>query len=426
MSNVMFDPLYGEIEFSAELNQLIHAPIVQRLRHVRLSNIDSVELTGISNISRFEHVIGVARLTAELPFFSTLSQYERLVLQASALLHDWAITAFGHLVEEAYAYAGAKFFHEDKLHELVMGESKEEVGGVERQILAGRETGLRKWAENCVGSKSAVNLLTDITETIRGQGRYGKLIAGSIDIDNIDNVYRVAYHMGIVDDKTIPSQLVRNICRTNGNLGEPVFCDGSHQLILSWLEMREKVYDKLMLAEPDFTSKLMLISSVVAAYKSNEITNSDWNLTDSQLISRLLLSKNRACVETIDRWMVGEYWDSTPLVWMSGNRPTFARMNEFNSEVSRIIGRNIFSYCIKDKRNRELSLMFDNGEKSLVGENSSQWLLGLASPIRKKFTISENENIIKCAETFFSSEFRSYARQDNRLKEDGGEQICLI
>lgn len=426
MSNIMFDPLYGKIEFSTELNQLIQAPIVQRLRHVRLSNIDSIELTGISNISRFEHVVGVARLTAELPFFSTLSQYERLVLQASALLHDWAITAFGHLVEEAYAYAGAKFSHEGKLHELVMGENKEEVGGVERQILAGRETGLRKWAENCVGSQSAIALLTDITETIMGQGRYGKLIAGSIDIDNIDNVYRVAYHMGIVDDKAIPIQLTKNICRTNGDLGEPVFCNGSNALIISWLNMREKVYDKLMLAEPDFTSKLMLISAVVSAYRSNEITNSDWNLTDNQLISRLLSSKNRACVETVERWMVGEYWDSTPLVWMSGSRPTFVQMNEFNSEISRILGRNIFSYCIKDKRNRELSLVFDNGERSTFGENSSQWLLGLASSVRKKFTIAENENVIKCAESFFGSTLKTYARHDDLSQEDGGKQICLI
>ncbi|MDT1817734.1 HD domain-containing protein, partial [Acinetobacter baumannii] len=83
----------------------------------------------MANISRFEHALGVATLAGKLQFFSTLSKYDRLLLQSSALLHDWAITAFGHLVEEAYAYAGAKFEHEGKLNELVMGDNYAEVGG---------------------------------------------------------------------------------------------------------------------------------------------------------------------------------------------------------------------------------------------------------------------------------------------------------
>ncbi len=422
----IFDSLYGKLAFDDDIARLIGAPLVQRLRHVRLSNIDSIESPGIANISRFEHVIGVAALTSKLPFFSNLPKYDRLVLQSSGLLHDWAITAFGHLVEEAYAYAGAKFDHEGKLHELVLGENTDEIGGVDRQILGGRETGLRKWAIAAVGTRVADKLLADITDTIIGKGHFGQLISGSMDIDNIDNVYRVAYHMGIDFDKSEPVSLVKNICSLEIETNTPIFKRGSEVLVQRWLEMREQVYDRLMLAEPDFTSKLMLISAVVAAYRANEIVNSDWNLTDHELIARLRSSKSSECVQAVDRWLVGEYWDETSLVWMSGTRPTFPEMNDFNVVLSEKIGRKTFSYCIKDKRKREISIKFDDGTTDIFGETSAQWLLGAASPIRKSFSATENAIFIKLAESFFGSVFKGNAGSQEGKNDEGSAQICLV
>lgn len=74
---------------------------------------------------------------------------ERLSLDAAAVLHDWAITAFGHLIEEAFQYVGASFEHETHLADLAASESDAaDIGGIEhRQILAGRELGLHQWLE---------------------------------------------------------------------------------------------------------------------------------------------------------------------------------------------------------------------------------------------------------------------------------------
>ena len=99
--NSFLDPIYGSIQISESLSTLVQKPVVQRLRHIRLSNIDSVDIPSIANLSRFEHVLGVAHLAGVLGVRSKLAQEELLVLDASALLHDWAITSFGHLVEEA-------------------------------------------------------------------------------------------------------------------------------------------------------------------------------------------------------------------------------------------------------------------------------------------------------------------------------------
>src|SRR5436190_8268745 len=95
--NSFIDPLHGTIQFDETLVALVQMPVVQRLRHVRLSNIDSVDIPAIANLSRFEHVVGVAHLAGEVGFLRSLPAFDHLVLKGSALLHDWAITSFGHL-----------------------------------------------------------------------------------------------------------------------------------------------------------------------------------------------------------------------------------------------------------------------------------------------------------------------------------------
>ena len=58
----VLDPLYGDVRFSEAISELLRTPIVQRLRHVRLSNIDSTAMPGIAGITRYEHSLGVAFL----------------------------------------------------------------------------------------------------------------------------------------------------------------------------------------------------------------------------------------------------------------------------------------------------------------------------------------------------------------------------
>jgi HD superfamily phosphohydrolase len=82
------DPLYGSVQFDETLVALVQTPVVQRLRHVRLSNIDSIDIPAIANLSRFEHVVGVAHLASEVGFLKGLPPFDHLVLKGSALLHD--------------------------------------------------------------------------------------------------------------------------------------------------------------------------------------------------------------------------------------------------------------------------------------------------------------------------------------------------
>lgn len=60
-----WDPLYGRTELSHFEYALLSTPEVQRLRYIRMCNINSMLVTGASEISRFEHSLGVLRLVQE-------------------------------------------------------------------------------------------------------------------------------------------------------------------------------------------------------------------------------------------------------------------------------------------------------------------------------------------------------------------------
>jgi HD superfamily phosphohydrolase len=398
------DPLYGRVQLDEELSALAAKPIVQRLRHVRLSNIDSIDLPGIANISRFEHVLGVTHLASQVAFRTRLSQADNLVLQAAALLHDWAITAFGHLVEEALQYVGTRFNHAERLREIASGVAQEEILDVGRQILVGRENGLPQWISSVTKSETeSRNLLAAIAEVIVGEGRFGGAIAGDIDLDNIDNVFRMAYHMGLDVDRTVPLRLARAMVDFDSRTGNPIFRRTAEPEIEIWRKARSNVYENLMLARSDFAGKAMLLFATIRAFEEGEIRKVDWSLTDVDFMHRLLSSKVAESRDAAERWVAGELWDFVPLRWMGGERPDYPTLLKFGHELSTHVDRTCFAYGIKDKRNRRLSIHFDDSSVESFGENPTQWLLGVGSPERRSFTSSEIRAVFDFAKSYLDT-----------------------
>jgi HD superfamily phosphohydrolase len=421
------DALYGPVELTAELHALLRTPTLQRLRHVRLSNIDSVDMPSIANLSRLEHVIGVAHLSGQVGFRSKMSAYERLAFSAAALLHDWAISSYGHLVEEALQYVGTRFDHEERLTEIMTRADVEEVGGVDMQILVGRQSGLRSWAQRTVGERSD-ELLRSVMETIRGKGRWGRIIAGDIDLDNIDNVFRMAYHLGLEVDREIPLRLARSIVGVMQDESGPVFMASAEPDIQAWRDCRREVYGFLMLAEGDFVGKVMLLSCAVGAYEAGELTQTDWSLVDHQLIARLLDSKIREVKDAAERWIAGEPWDCTPLYWMEHDRPDYPSLRKFSQDVSVELGRPCFAYAIKDKRERRLTINFDDGSQRIYGDDAKRWLFGIGSSKKEPFSRVQVDQALKLAERQFSTNRISLAatvssKKDKRTEEG---QACLL
>lgn len=419
------DALYGLVDLDDDLLSLVRTPTLQRLRHVRLSNIDSIDMPSIANLSRLEHVIGVAHLAGEVGFRSRMPNYDFLVLRSAALLHDWAITSFGHLVEEALQYVGTGFNHEERLREILTGTNSDEIGGVDLQILVGRESGLRGWARKVVGPARADELLRDIMETIGGRGRWGRIISGDIDLDNIDNVWRMAYHLGLDIDRGVPVRIAHALVRVSQS-GEPIFRTDAEPDIEAWRDARRQVYDHLMLAEHDFVGKVMMLSAAVGAYEAGEFTQDDWSRVDHELIALLLRSRIKEVHETVERWIAGELWDCTPLRWMRGGRPGYTDLRTFSRMVGEALNRPCFAYAIKDKRERRLTIAYDDGTHRTYGEDAKQWLFGIGSPKKEPFSARQLEQALALAADFFGTTAVAVGAVPNLFGADGALQTCLL
>lgn len=400
MSFELLDCLYGRIALPDELGQLAALPIVQRLRHVGLSNVDSVSLSGISGTRRYEHVVAVAYLSLNLGLYHRLSDFEKRTLSAAALLHDWAIGPFGHLLEEAAEYSGVDYDHEKKLESLLSTKHPGETGGVGLQIYYGRQTGLNSWAVKTFSGDDR-RALKAISQNILGDERLGKLISGRIDIDNLDNVCRMAFHMGLEFDKALPLKIVQGIEGVTDDglfeLTQPAFAN-----LKIWSSLRETVYQHLMPAMPDFSAKTMIIHAAAAALSSGVLKADSWKLTEPMFLAALTEAAGFPR-ETIERWALGEYWDTTPITWFSGNAPSLAALKELDQHLTSILDRKCFSYRIKDKRHRQVQVRVKNAGERKIGSSSTQWLYAISSPEKAPFRKKDVKTILDTVRDRFNT-----------------------
>jgi HD superfamily phosphohydrolase len=399
----ILDTLYRDVAFRPSISDLAGRPLVQRLRQIRLSNIDSLEMPGIANITRFEHSLGTSYLASIVGFAFDLSGQERDILESAALIHDTAITPFGHLVEEALSYMNSDFDHEKKWSLLLSHPGQGSLGGMSTQMFRGRTSGLTEWAnENYRGEGPRV--LASILDAIKGQGALGPCIAGTLDLDNLDNVVRIAYHMGLRPDPELPVRIARAMKGVNQNQ-ELLFQDGAIGDLQSWVQLRQLVYERLMPSRLDFCGKLMLLFSSVEAIKLGELSGDDWHLTDADLLQRFTVSETESIHQTVNRWLVGDLWDTSDLLWMRGAPPQFSDLTLFADRLAERLDRHCFAYRIKDKRKRKFSVRWTTGGGEILGDDSDLWLLGIGSKEKRPFTMTDNRAISVLAADAFNSEY---------------------
>jgi HD superfamily phosphohydrolase len=163
------DAVHDHIRVDEFALDLLDTPEMQRLRHVR--QLGTAYLVYPSaNHTRFEHSLGVYHLAVQALDNLGVGGTERDEVRAAALLHDVGHTPFSHNTEDVIEK------HVGKRHDEV-----EDVleGNVARVL---EERGL---------SPERVAAL------IRGEGRYGQLVSGELDVDRMDYLVRDAHHTGV-------------------------------------------------------------------------------------------------------------------------------------------------------------------------------------------------------------------------------------
>lgn len=283
----IYDALYGAIklDFDPVVWKAISSPELQRLREVRLCNINSLCLTGGANVNRFEHSIGTCYLAQEClkawPLFNPLSKYEERLFLLAALLHDAANAAFGHSLE--YIESSNGFNPERDFSYALQGHKSESY----QYKLATFETIFFDMGRELIEFITPQEY-KEIGHMVSGKGKLGSLISGVIDLDNIDNVFRMAYHVGIVKSGDIALELARNMWVDERGL---VVSTKVIPLLEEWQHVRYKLYKLLLLNPEEFSGKCML-SDAISIAKSKNQTKLNWYDTDYELLKKIYLEKS--------------------------------------------------------------------------------------------------------------------------------------
>ena len=310
----IWDALYGKIEFSPLVYKCMLSPEVQRLREVRLCNINSLCITGSSNTNRFEHSVGTAYLAAinieaAVQKHLKLTKKEKETFIIAALLHDVANGPFGHSHE--YIMEKKGFIPEQGLSDVLGDVVSTGIGAHKNSspfetIFFGK---LRALTSILNGSQKE-----EVSQIIAGCHPLSKLISDSIDLDNIDNVFRMAYHMGLDFRKEAPIKLAESMFIENGSV---VFLQEAKTYLEEWYLVRQRVYKFLLLNPQEFAGKYMLTEAMDILFEcisqgKAEGRDIKWNYTDYQLMEELDLLKEKwlkrktLLLENVDAKVVAE------------------------------------------------------------------------------------------------------------------------
>ena len=305
------------------------------------------------------------------------------VVRAAALLHDIQTGPFGHSFQ---------YVMEDNPFEQRF-EHANLASGVRTRFLQ-----RSAWAASFSGRRFTTNdllgdLAPDVFTAIEGGGAFGPIISGTLDLDNLDNVVRLAFHMGLCDDsdRDLPRSLAPLLEPTDDGLAAP---RAALPLFERWFEIRRELYEYLLLDRGEFAAKAMLTLAVERAVAAQLLGPDDWRLTDEELLENLhdrSVGEHQAIGQLIKRLKVGDLFECIA-VWQSPTINDYSQLSEAPAkrELEHVIeegltraGVHKLRVClhyILDKKKTCRSLSFrvlKTEEEIIVGHDSSNLLVGV-------------------------------------------------
>jgi HD superfamily phosphohydrolase len=291
---IIHDPLYGRFEIPRFLDRLVMAPEVRRLMDVRLLNAPTPSLPTLSEIRRFSHTLGVLRLVLLNPHIG-LRKDEVRALSAAVLIHDAATPPFAHLLEY-YLKDRSGWTHEAALPEMLTGHLFPD--NVAHQILPGQELKFRRL---CEMSDIDFQLVLQIA---RKQHRASPLLFGFLDFDNLDNVLRMGWALGLKPDPSPFLSIARELAVSIE--GEPILSKDLKQAIQTWAEFRRRAYEILVFDEMTVASQAVLTKAMRLFFNDVRTSDIDWARRDRDLLDLLTASRDTKLL------MLRHFHDSLP------------------------------------------------------------------------------------------------------------------
>lgn len=276
-----YDPIYGRIELNDLILDLVYkCPELKRLKYIGMMNFKSISMLPLTSITRLEHTIGLAYLTQIFSEANNLPSDVQKNLIIASLYHDVNCGSFGHSVEWAINRY-TPFDHEEKTEWL----SSHDVHPYFKNLpLFLDMPGLHKYN---FGEKQKPDF-KKIFQIIKGVDTF--LINNKgIDLDNIDNVFRMAHYLGIApEDKSIPLTLAQNLKIVSG-IDNFILKEDYRDLIYIWHKLRSEVYYKFIYSQEYMGFEFLIFRLI---YEFSKITNKEsvinlFHFTDEKLLWHL-------------------------------------------------------------------------------------------------------------------------------------------
>jgi hypothetical protein len=318
------DGLYGNFAVPDYLVELLLTPEVYRLSQIRLINTPSPSFAALADVRRFSHTLGVLYL-CQLARRGVYSTDEWRAFELSVLLHDVGSAPFGHLFEYHLAERTRGGWNHERMIQDVLA-SVHAPENSAHQIYAKRTVRLRKQAQ-----ESGIDLR--IVEAIISNAHpLSKLLFGTLDLDNLDNVARMAWALGLVKTGDLATAIAKSL--TVGRDGDLLLDEVTGQeKIREWLRIRRAVYNVLLYDMIAVSLQAVLSEVIGTLVKLDKLEAADWTLTDEQLLDRLLTNPQTKTA------MMTEYFGTPPsAIFCVRLNSTLARLGiKDRTEAKRVI-----------------------------------------------------------------------------------------
>jgi len=212
---IIKDPVHGYVEVEEFALNLLDSPAMQRLRYIKQLGFSYLVYPG-ANHTRFEHSLGTMFLADVACRRFGLSDDERRLVSAAALLHDIGHGPFSHASEPLME----KFLH--RTHDDIELIVEDQVGSLLR----------------------ASDIDPDeLCAVVKGKHPLSGIIHGDLDVDRMDYLLRDAYYTGAPYGTVDAQRLIRHLIRTpEGTVLDENGVNAAESLLIARTLMRPSVY----------------------------------------------------------------------------------------------------------------------------------------------------------------------------------------
>jgi hypothetical protein len=263
-----------------------------------LLNSITPTLATLSELRRYAHTLGVLHLF-DVWRRASGRRFDRKAvdaLEVAIILHDVATPPFGHLFE----YVLKESLGWDHESAAVPTLLKEFGSSSSAQAIYRRRT--PKVLDHV--ERLGIDLET-VTAILGKSHDLSPLIMGVVDFDNLDNVWRMSWALGVQtggDRASAAEELAGELdIAPNGKLR---LSEKAVSLLAQWATLRRAAYDVLVFDQSTVASQALLTHAIRRGLSLGVISADDWVLTDEALLAKLSTDPDLAKV--IDRQYLGQ------------------------------------------------------------------------------------------------------------------------